>query len=87
MFSKWKLIIYGLGIVTGIGATSLLNKRPAFLYNAATTIGSYGIATKRKLETIAGLTKEGVTDFLAESDYKYQERQDGEPRVVKPEKN
>ena len=87
MLTKWKLIFYGLGILTGAGAMSLLNKRPAPIYNAATTIGSYGIAAKRKLETLAEFTKEGITDFMAESDFKYQKRQDGEPRKADPDKN
>ena len=85
--SKWKLIIFGLGVLTGVGAMGVIAKHPSVLRSAATTVGSYGISAKRRLESLAERTKESITDLIAESDYKSQQRQDGEPRLVKPEKD
>jgi hypothetical protein len=72
---KWKLITFGLGLAAGVAATGFFTKRPAFVREAATTVLSYGIAAKRKVETLAELAKENISDLVAESDQKAQDRQ------------
>ena len=75
--TKWKIIAFWLGLVAGAAASSFFSKRPAFVRNAATTVLSYGITAKRKVETLAELAKENITDLVAESDQKAQDRQKG----------
>jgi hypothetical protein len=75
MLSKWKIITFGLGVLAGAAATSFFTKHPSFVRNSATTVLSYGIAAKRKVETLAELAKENITDLVAESDQKAQNRQ------------
>ena len=73
--TKWKLITFGLGLLAGAAAPRFFTKRPSFVRNAATTVLSYGITAKRKVETLAELAKENITDLVAESDQKAQDRQ------------
>jgi hypothetical protein len=73
--TKWKLIAFGIGVLAGAAATSFFTKRPTFVRETATTVLSYGIAAKRKVETLAELAKENITDLVAESDQKAQDRQ------------
>ncbi|MDR2338998.1 MAG: hypothetical protein LBF40_02530 [Deltaproteobacteria bacterium] len=73
--TKWKIITFGVGLVVGAVATSFFTKRPAFVRDTATTLLSYGITAKRKVETLAEQTKENITDLVAESDQKAQDRQ------------
>ncbi|MDR2405482.1 MAG: hypothetical protein LBE27_03830 [Deltaproteobacteria bacterium] len=73
--TKWKIITFGIGLVAGAITTSFFTKRPTFVRDTATTVLSYGITAKRKVETLAELAKENITDLVAESDQKAQDRQ------------
>jgi gas vesicle protein len=73
--TKWKIIAFGIGALAGAAATSFFTKRPTFVRDTATTALSYGITAKRKIETLAELAKENITDLVAESDQKAQDRQ------------
>jgi hypothetical protein len=75
MTYKWKLLFMGIGFIAGLGAGSFFSRRPAFVRDAATTVLSYGISAKRKVETISELAKENISDLIAESDLKAQARQ------------
>jgi hypothetical protein len=77
---KWKLIFMGIGLVAGVASSSLFSKRPAIVRDTATTVISYGLSAKRKIDRVAALAKENIGDLVAESDQKAQERQ---PKDIK----
>ncbi|MDR1165278.1 MAG: DUF1490 family protein [Deltaproteobacteria bacterium] len=73
--NKWKWIMLGVGFVAGTVITTLVSGKPSPLRVGATTLLSHGIAAKRKVETLAEIAKENISDIVAEADQKAQDRQ------------
>jgi hypothetical protein len=73
--NKWKWIYLGVGVLVGALGTALVSGRPSPLRTGATTLLSHGISAKRKIETLAEVAKENVSDIVAEADQKAQDRQ------------
>jgi hypothetical protein len=64
---KWKVLYFGLGFAAGLGVSSLFSEK-GIARSVATKVLSYGLAAKRKIETLAELGKESVGDLVAEAD-------------------
>ncbi|MDR2459584.1 MAG: hypothetical protein LBE38_02190 [Deltaproteobacteria bacterium] len=74
--NKWKYLYFGLGFAAGLSAASLFSGKPSMIRNAATSVVSYGLSLKHKIEKAAELMKEGVGDLVAESEEKREEREE-----------
>ncbi|MDR2350572.1 MAG: hypothetical protein LBF41_08160 [Deltaproteobacteria bacterium] len=76
--NKVKWITFGIGAVAGIVVSTLVSGRPSVFRNALTSILGYGINAKQKVENLAGVAKENLTDIVAEGDQKAQDLQAGQ---------
>ncbi|MDR1870619.1 MAG: hypothetical protein LBS60_01615 [Deltaproteobacteria bacterium] len=75
MFQNWKWISFGVGVVVGAVAASLVSSRPTFIRDGASTVLSHGLNAKRKIQGLAAAARENVDDLVAEADQKLQDRQ------------
>jgi hypothetical protein len=74
MFSKWKWLSFGIGVVVGAIGATVISSRPSYIKDGATTVLSHGLVAKRKLQALAGSAKENLEDLVAEADQKVQDR-------------
>ncbi|MDR2352010.1 MAG: hypothetical protein LBF22_02405 [Deltaproteobacteria bacterium] len=81
--TKWKLVLLGIGFVAGLGSASLLGSRKGLVRGAASTLLSYGMDAKRKVEIMAEKGKESISDLVAESEEKTRQRHLSDVVVVK----
>jgi hypothetical protein len=72
--NKLKIMYFGLGFLAGLGAVSFFTRRPVFIRDAASTVLSYGIAAKKRIESAAMMAKESLEDLTAESAAKCDKR-------------
>jgi hypothetical protein len=83
--NKWKILYFGLGFVAGLGAASFFGSRKGIVRSAASTVLSYGLNAKRKIEAFALKGKENISDLVAESEDKANVRRSGDAVIVRPE--
>ena len=74
-FSQFKWLAFGIGVVVGAIGATVLASRPSYIKDGASTILSYGIQGKRKIQSAAGVAKENLEDLVAEADQKVQDRE------------
>lgn len=71
LFSN-KMVIFGLGVVTGVAAFSLI-KNPAFKKACSAVVGK-GLQLKDDAAAFAESVKEDAQDILAEAKYNNQKQ-------------
>ncbi|MDR2442248.1 MAG: hypothetical protein LBE31_01850 [Deltaproteobacteria bacterium] len=72
--NRFKWLAFGIGVVVGAIGATVISSRPSYIKDGATTLLSYGIQGKRKLQSAAGVAKENLEDLVAEADQKVQDR-------------
>jgi hypothetical protein len=73
--SQFKWLAFGIGVVVGAIGATVVASRPSYVKDGATTLLSYGLQGKRKLQSAAGVAKENLEDLVAEADQKVQDRE------------
>jgi hypothetical protein len=73
--SQFKWLAFGIGVVVGAIGATVVASRPSYVKDGATTLLSYGLQGKRKLQAAAGVAKENLEDLVAEADQKVQDRE------------
>ncbi|MDR2351861.1 MAG: DUF1490 family protein [Deltaproteobacteria bacterium] len=73
--NKWKWLAFGIGFVAGAVATTLVSGQPSPLRKATTYVLGLGLTAKRKVETFIEVSKENLSDIVAEADQSAQDRQ------------
>ncbi|MDR0356300.1 MAG: hypothetical protein LBJ64_11310 [Deltaproteobacteria bacterium] len=76
MFSQWKWLSFGIGVLAGAIGATIISSRPSYIKDGATTVLSHGITAKRKLQSMAGAAKENIEDLVAEAGQKAQDSAD-----------
>jgi hypothetical protein len=74
-FSQFKWLAFGLGVVVGAIGATVVASRPSYIKDGATTLLSYGIQGKRKIQSAAGVAKENIEDLVNAADQKVQDRE------------
>ncbi|MDR1656346.1 MAG: hypothetical protein LBT47_02160 [Deltaproteobacteria bacterium] len=72
--NKFKWLAFGIGVVVGAIGATVIASRPSYIKEGTTTLLSYGLQGKRKLQSAAGVAKENLEDLVAEADQKVQDR-------------
>ncbi|MDR3135807.1 MAG: hypothetical protein LBU69_06920, partial [Deltaproteobacteria bacterium] len=72
MLNKWKWFSFGIGVIVGAIGATVVSSRPSYIKDGATSLLSYGIDAKRKIQGLAGAGKENLEDLVAEADQKSQ---------------
>ena len=74
-FTQFKWLAFGIGVVVGAIGATVVASRPSYIKDGATTLLSYGIQGKRKIQSAAGVAKENIEDLVAAADQKVQDRE------------
>ena len=74
-FAQFKWLAFGIGVVVGAIGATVVASRPSYIKDGASTLLSYGIQGKRKIQSAAGVAKENLEDLVAEADQKIQDRE------------
>ena len=75
LFSN-KMVVFGLGVVTGVAAVSLI-KNPAFKKACSAVVGK-GLQLKDDAAAFAESVKEDAQDILAEAKYNNQKKSEAQ---------
>ena len=73
--TRWKLLMFGLGLLAGAVGQAVVSSRPSPIRAGASTALSHGIAVKRKAQALAETARENLDDLVAEADQKLSARQ------------
>ena len=74
-FAQFKWLAFGIGVVVGAIGATVVASRPSYIKDGASTLLSYGIQGKRKIQSAAGVAKENLEDLVDEADQKIQDRE------------
>ena len=75
LFSN-KMVVFGLGVVTGVAAVSLI-KNPAFKKACSAVVGK-GLQLKDDAAAFAESVKEDAQDIVAEAKYNNQKKSEAQ---------
>ncbi|MDR3205057.1 MAG: hypothetical protein LBV23_10015 [Deltaproteobacteria bacterium] len=73
--NQWKWLAFGIGVVVGAIGATVVASRPSYIKDGATSVLSYGLTAKRKVQGALSAAKENVEDLVAEADQKAQNRE------------
>ena len=74
-FAQFKWLAFGIGVVVGAIGATVVASRPSYIKDGASTLLSYGIQGKRKIQSAAGVAKDNLEDLVADADQKIQDRE------------